>query len=69
MCLNTDSSGGNMGLLDLITALEWVRDNIADFGGDPTRVTIMGESAGSAAVNMLALSPLAEVVERLLLKG
>ena len=44
-------------LLDQILALEWVRANIANFGGDPNRVTIMGESAGGAAVVHLMCSP------------
>jgi para-nitrobenzyl esterase len=51
---------GNWGLLDQIKGLEWVRDNIAQFGGDPGNVTIMGHSAGAMAVNNLLASPLAK---------
>ena len=53
-------TSGNYGLLDMIEALKWVKENIAFFGGDPENVTLAGESAGSAAVSALCTSPLAK---------
>ncbi|HJN46403.1 MAG: carboxylesterase [Acidobacteria bacterium] len=50
---------GNYGILDHIAALEWVRDNIGGFGGDPDNVTIFGESAGGASIYALLATPLA----------
>ena len=52
-------ASGNQGIRDQIVALEWVRDNIAQFGGDPGNVTIFGESAGSMSVSLLQATPLA----------
>lgn len=53
------AESANFGLLDMIAALRWTRDNIARFGGDPGRVTIAGQSAGASAVHDLIASPLA----------
>ena len=61
--LSTESphgASGNYGLMDMVAALEWVRDNIAAFGGDPNQVTIFGESAGGGAVMSVMLMPQSE---------
>ena len=54
------AGSGNAGILDQVAALEWVRDNIAAFGGDPDHVTIFGESAGGMSVGTLLGMPRAE---------
>ncbi len=51
---------GNVGALDMVAALEWVKENIAYFGGDPENVTIMGQSGGGAKVCVLAAMPAAQ---------
>ncbi|XP_066598680.1 neuroligin-1-like isoform X2 [Prorops nasuta] len=50
-------SGGNLALKDIAMGLRWVRENIAAFGGDPTRVTLVGHDTGAALVNLLLLAP------------
>ncbi|KUM64196.1 hypothetical protein ACN42_g2899 [Penicillium freii] len=59
LALDDGKTNGNYGLADQTTALEWVRRNIQDFGGDPERVTIFGQSAGAASVRALLASPAA----------
>ena len=54
-----DGAVPNRGLLDQVAALQWVRDNIVGFGGDPDNVTVFGESAGAASVAMLMVMPAA----------
>jgi len=51
------ADSGNVGMLDCVLALEWVRDNIARFGGDPNNVTIFGESGGGGKVSVLMAMP------------
>jgi para-nitrobenzyl esterase len=51
------AASGNAGLLDIVAALEWVRDNIASFGGDPANVTIFGQSGGGGKVSALMAMP------------
>jgi para-nitrobenzyl esterase len=54
------ASSGNAGMLDIVAALEWVRDNIAGFGGDPGNVTVFGESGGGGKVSTLMAMPAAK---------
>ena len=55
--MSPEERGGNFATLDLIRGLQWVRENIAAFGGDPGNVTVFGESAGGRNVMQLLLSP------------
>jgi para-nitrobenzyl esterase len=54
------AQSGNVGMLDIVTALQWVRDNISAFGGDPNRVLIFGQSGGGAKVSTLMGMPAAK---------
>ena len=51
---------GNLGMMDIVKALEWVRDNIANFGGDPANVTVFGQSGGGGKVSTLMAMPSAK---------
>ncbi len=54
------AASGNVGMLDIVAALEWIRDNISNFGGDPNNVTIIGQSGGGAKVCTLTAMPSAK---------
>jgi para-nitrobenzyl esterase len=54
------AESGNVGMLDLVLALKWVRDNVAQFGGDPARITIFGHSGGGGKVSTLMAMPSAQ---------
>jgi para-nitrobenzyl esterase len=54
------AGSGNVGMLDIVAALEWIRDNIAAFGGDPNTVTIFGQSGGGGKVSALMAMPAAQ---------
>jgi para-nitrobenzyl esterase len=51
---------GNLGMHDIVATLEWVRENIAEFGGNPGNVTVSGQSGGGAKVNFLMAMPSAQ---------
>jgi len=57
LALDDGVTSGNFGIADQITALQWVKKHIADFGGDPSQVTIYGQSAGAGSVRALLGSP------------
>jgi Carboxylesterase type B len=51
------TQSGNWAVSDVIAALEWIKINIASFGGDPTRITLFGHDTGAALVNIVLLTP------------
>jgi carboxylesterase type B len=56
----TGNTVSNFGLLDQVAALQWVKENIAFFGGDPGSVTLVGHGTGAACANLLLVSPLSQ---------
>ncbi|CAD6234004.1 GSCOCT00007468001.2-RA-CDS [Cotesia congregata] len=68
--LDDEEVPGNQGLKDQILALKWIKNNIAKFGGDPTRITLFGHSAGAASVHFLSFVPAAqELFHRVILQS
>ena len=55
---DTEQVPGNAGMFDQVMAIRWVKENIEQFGGDPGRITLMGESAGACSLSLHLLSPL-----------
>uniref|UniRef100_A0A1L8D6M3 Carboxyl/cholinesterase-002b n=1 Tax=Plutella xylostella TaxID=51655 RepID=A0A1L8D6M3_PLUXY len=60
LCLGTETAPGNAGLKDIIAGLQWVKDNIEQFGGDPESITLFGHGSGAAAVDLVTLSPMSK---------
>ena len=60
LAAGVDSAPGNAGLYDILLALQWVRDNIVSFGGNPGRVTLWGQSSGAGAAALMLFSPLVD---------
>ncbi|XP_059051074.1 esterase E4-like [Achroia grisella] len=69
MCLDTPEIPGNQGLKDQLTALKWINDNIEAFGGDINKITIFGESAGSASVDLQFLYASGKLFQNVILQS
>lgn len=69
MCLDTPEIPGNHGLKDQIIALKWIQDNIRAFGGDPTQVTLAGQSAGGAAIDFHLVYPGIRLFNKVILQS
>lgn len=60
LCLGTETAPGNAGLKDIIAGLKWVQKYIAQFGGDPDSITLVGHGSGGAAVDLVTMSPMSK---------
>ncbi|OWR53772.1 carboxyl/choline esterase CCE006a [Danaus plexippus plexippus] len=69
MCLDTPEVPGNQGLKDQLLALRWIKDNIAAFGGDENKMTLMGESAGASSVDFHLLSDKESLFDQVILQS
>ncbi|XP_039755044.1 esterase FE4-like [Pararge aegeria] len=69
MCLDTPEVPGNQGLKDQLLALRWIKDNIAAFGGDVDKITIMGESAGSVSVELHLMSEQEKLFNQIIMQS